>query len=290
MNHCLRNVVTSLFACACLAPEPCRAEPIPYPIKDGNFLDSDWQVTVLTPDTEQSAERVDDGGNPGAYRHMVQQLPAGKFVSILHVRLGDEAIYRPAERGAIAGITYSEDRKEFDPPVPGAAVGALFAIQQGEHTFFSVSDMTFSNTDWANRKLICLKPEDFLMSDSQLPDFSATAEPIRFGILRTNTNSGGVPLEIEHGIDNFRVSVFPAPNPDCVTCEGYEDAMFCGEMNGDCKITAADALTILQIAVAIRPRHPAGDLDFSGKVTSSDALKDLRVAVQIDVQSQACNG
>jgi hypothetical protein len=279
-----------MFLFVCLAPAGSRAEPIPYPIRDGDFADSDWQATALTEDTQQSAERIETGGNPGAYRHMVQQLPPGKFVSILHLRLGEEAVYSPAERGAIAGITYSEDRKEFDPPVPGAAVGALFAIQQGEHTFFSATDMTFSNTEWESRKLACLKPEDFLMSDNQLPDFSASGEPIRFGILRTNTNSGGTTLDIVHGLDNFRVAVFPAPNPDCVTCAGYDDAMFCGEMNGDCKITASDALFILQIAVASRPWHPAGDLDFSGKVTSSDALKDLRVAVQIDSQSQACNG
>jgi hypothetical protein len=74
-----------------------------------------------------------------------------------------------------------------------------------------------------------------------------------------------------------------------LTCEGYETTLFCGEINGDCVITATDALAVLRIAVGSLPPIAEADLDGSGSVTATDALKTLVIAVGIQPNTNACN-
>lgn len=189
------------------------AEPVV--IQDGQFLDSDWQVTVFTSTgATTTAQRLDSGGNADAYRFMTHQLPKSSNVSVQHFYLG--ASYDPGADGAIAAISYSEDRIQFHPPFGGAAVGALFFVAQANRVHYA-NDITFTNTSWTNRKLSCLEPDDFTLSGGVLPDFSASGAPLRFGFLRSNTNSStSIDLELQHGIDNFRVVVFKADEGACV--------------------------------------------------------------------------
>ena len=76
---------------------------------------------------------------------------------------------------------------------------------------------------------------------------------------------------------------------DRLTCTGYEKTLFCGELTGDCRILATDALFGLQMAVSSRPVDPAADMDGNGTISASDALKILRIAVAIDPSSTQCN-
>jgi len=50
----------------------------------------------------------------------------------------------------------------------------------------------------------------------------------------------------------------------------------CGDLNGDDKITTADALIALEIAAGSRPNDPAADVSGDGQVTSLDALMILQ--------------
>ena len=50
----------------------------------------------------------------------------------------------------------------------------------------------------------------------------------------------------------------------------------CGDLNGDGKITTADAVIALEIAAGSRPNDPAADVDGDGVVTSLDALMILQ--------------
>lgn len=77
---------------------------------------------------------------------------------------------------------------------------------------------------------------------------------------------------------------------DGVTCEGYEDVLFCGEVSGDCRITATDALAALRMAVETLPPNLALDMNGDGNIVASDALTILRIAVSILEPTTACNG
>jgi len=77
---------------------------------------------------------------------------------------------------------------------------------------------------------------------------------------------------------------------DRLTCEGFDLEIFCGELNGDCTLTASDALLALQMAVGIRTPVDEADMDASGTVGAVDALKILRIAVGTLPPTDACNG
>jgi hypothetical protein len=76
---------------------------------------------------------------------------------------------------------------------------------------------------------------------------------------------------------------------DRLSCEGHTDTLFCGEITGDCTITASDALAALRIAVGLDGAVGEADMDASGNVTAGDALRVLRIAVGSDGQTNACN-
>ncbi len=76
---------------------------------------------------------------------------------------------------------------------------------------------------------------------------------------------------------------------ELLSCEGFEDTLFCGEITGDCAITATDALSVLQIAVGLAAVVPEADTDGSGSVTATDALKTLRIAVGSEPPTSDCN-
>ncbi len=76
---------------------------------------------------------------------------------------------------------------------------------------------------------------------------------------------------------------------DRLTCEGFEASLFCGEITGDCRITATDALAVLRIAVGSDPSVAEADVDGSGRVTASDALRALKIAIGLLPPSTDCN-
>jgi len=76
---------------------------------------------------------------------------------------------------------------------------------------------------------------------------------------------------------------------DRLTCDGYETLLLCGELNGDCAVTATDALLALNISVGLFPAQDEADMDASGSVTVPDALRILRQGVGIDPPTTACN-
>jgi hypothetical protein len=77
---------------------------------------------------------------------------------------------------------------------------------------------------------------------------------------------------------------------DRLTCSGFENVLFCGELNGDCLVTATDALLTLNIAVGLIAPQSEADMDASGTVTVQDALRILRQGVGLDAPTTACNG
>jgi len=73
--------------------------------------------------------------------------------------------------------------------------------------------------------------------------------------------------------------MFPRYAHAGVACEGYENILFCGELNGDCEIKSTDALIALRMGVGQLESVAEADLNHSGNVTAGDALEVLRLAV-----------
>lgn len=66
------------------------------------------------------------------------------------------------------------------------------------------------------------------------------------------------------------------------------DCEACGELSGDCRVTAADALSALKMAVGQVDDDPRADYNGDGDVTAADALAILKVAIGSLAPSDAC--
>ncbi len=189
--------------------------PPPFVLLDTEFVEGDWSAQpFFNNGGVVTQQRSVTGGNPDAYRFMTHDLPPLSSLSVFHRY--EAGSYDPSTQGAIGGISVSFDDIELQPPFVGAAVGQLLVVWQGDAYFYAKQDLTYTTTDWRTRRLFCLKPADFAPYGDELPDFSAAGAPMRFGVIRSNTNnSTTTSYTTQHGLDNFRVAVHGADNPGC---------------------------------------------------------------------------
>lgn len=117
-------VLDQSATCEARFAPPDAAPSVTY--ADTNFDDGAWavvdvRVQPLLAVVGATWRQQIDGGNPGAYREMHDQITPGVLaLSVLHVHAG--AIYEPARQGAIASLHYSEDRAVLNAPA-----GPLFS-------------------------------------------------------------------------------------------------------------------------------------------------------------------
>jgi hypothetical protein len=197
----------------------------PIVIADTAFLADHWSIFQAVPTNggSHTAERATDGGNPGGFRLMKHTLPlapagsnpAFSAINVRHRYVGPGGEYSPAsaQGGAIDRIDVRMDRRvSFATSGSGGAVGHGFLLFQNGVIYWA--DLgSFTNTAWQTREITGLKATDFVNSSGQHPDFSATAPPVTFGYLRSNSNSGNqIPIELHHGIDSWGVTIHRASN------------------------------------------------------------------------------
>ncbi len=205
-----------------VAPDGTEEEATHTIVIVGEPVDPEGTARILSDDFEGGTDRwstVTSGTNgatdivsiQGGYRRMQHVLPGttdgeGNPTQITVVHLFEGGTWDPAVDGALSHINYSEDRIEQDPPFDGAAVGALFILEQdGTRYFVSLDESNaFTNTAWESKSLNGLTPGDFSPS---APDFSASGGEMVFGILRSNTNRSDIEIVITHGLDNWRVEL-----------------------------------------------------------------------------------
>ena len=198
---------------------------------DTEFAEASWQaIVVATPlaGPEQSAVQSANGGNPLAWRRMTHRLlaPAAEplFLTVVHLKL--DAVYRPAQSGAILGLDFSEDRILL-PGTEGPArppAGHAAFMQAGRLYVSNVAgdfDGGFEVGQWTSATWRNLMAPDFSMvagppcaEGEQCPDFTPRGEPITFGYQRQSLAGSADPrFTVEHGIDNWRVTVQVQPLP-----------------------------------------------------------------------------
>lgn len=190
----------------------------PVVFEDGEFLAADWIVSATISPTVNGPTHSEDrsltNGNPGAFRTMLHSMPAGESsLRVFHAsRL---ATYDPATQGAIYLIDYQEDCLVVGTPADGNALSTQLLVEQGGRKFISEFARTCSIVSWGTTGFVSLAAANLKLFEGAAcgateacPDFSAGAQPLRFGYLRRTGLLGGGPQMINHGIDNWRVAVW----------------------------------------------------------------------------------
>ena len=191
-------------------------------VQDGNFEPSDW-VTVAVADPAQggpthSAERLVAGGHPDAYRRMVHTMsPGPSSLSVFH--LYRAATYDPQTQGAIYVIDATDDCFVPNSAATNHYVTSNLLVEQGGRNYVPADGLrTCASATWvtAQPPRASLRAADFALVDGpgcgageSCPDFSGQAAPLHFGYVRRTELEGGKPADsVEHGIDNWKVTVW----------------------------------------------------------------------------------
>jgi len=190
----------------------------PVTFEDGEFLAADWIVSATISPTQNGPVHSEDrsltNGNPGAFRTMVHSMPGGdSSLRVFHAsRL---AVYDAATQGAIYLIDYREDCLVFGTTGDANSLTTQLLVEQGGRKFISEFAHTCSVVSWSSTGFVSLAAANLKLFEGPAcgateacPDFSAGAQPLRFGYLRRTGQLGGGPRVINHGIDNWRIAVW----------------------------------------------------------------------------------
>ncbi len=186
----------------------------PVVFQDGEFALNEWDV--VDDGSTLANEQVASGGHPGAFRRMSVQLvqPAGPS-HVFH--FARAALYDPATQGAIYVIDFAEDGVLLEG-TDSAEVSSYPALEQSGRRYEGINripDPFRLARQWGHEGAYAsLTARDFFQYDGPpcgtgeaCPDFSAGAAPLRFGFLRIA--NAWVEGPVVHGIDNWRVAVWP---------------------------------------------------------------------------------
>jgi hypothetical protein len=188
--------------------------------QDAEFQPAAWAASaVVTPAASgatHTEEQASTGGNSGTYRRMVHAWPKGTD----SLRVFNSALasgYDPSSLGAIYVIDFSEDCIVSAASASPAVVASNLLVEQGGRRYVASGSNACFSTAWAPLAArMSLGAADLVLVDGpacgageSCPDFSAGAAPLRFGYVRdVNLATGAAAGSIEHGIDNWKVTVW----------------------------------------------------------------------------------
>jgi len=186
---------------------------------DGEFDPADWSSCAIADPAQNgpthSEDRTATGGLPGAFRHMVHAMTAGPS-SLRVFNVNAAAVYDPHALGAIHALDYAEDCDRLSASSSSFDVASSPMIEQSGRRYVSRSGRGCLSL-WLNfDQLPSLVAGDFVLVDGpacgdgeSCPDFSAAGAPVRFGFeRRVELRAGASAGAIEHGIDNWKISVW----------------------------------------------------------------------------------
>lgn len=207
--------------------QPLRGDAV---FKDGDFTSSTWETFVLasddptyaTPAPTQpsgSVTLVATGGNPGSYLKSAHQIVGG--ATIFTGAMNRTALYEPKVDGGIEYVDFKADM--LHGAITGKTAVQIVLEQNGKRYFQAPFGLFFPDTSWTKYESLKLQAGDFdtnpniglpnAVRDGQMPDFTKSGGPIRFGYALGNGLAGGIGviLDVQHGIDNWEVRVVAAP-------------------------------------------------------------------------------
>ncbi|MBS0197585.1 MAG: hypothetical protein JSR77_12595 [Planctomycetes bacterium] len=184
---------------------------------DGNFAAGTWTTETYPSGgggTASSSQSVGTG-NPGNALRVLDTVnaSAGSQISAFH-RYGSTAAtrYDPLTQGAIGALKFDLDYRMVSGF--GQGQGLSVALKQGTFVYVAAFSVTGSTGDWGHKTASGLTAASFSRLDggAGLPDFSATAVPMRFGFVTSNSSTGsGYSITVDY--DNFSVRVTSVPAP-----------------------------------------------------------------------------
>jgi len=215
--------ISSIMSLAILvlgSPQTTDAETIAF--SDGVFDSENWSLEVFQLDGNGgtfSAQQVSSGGVPGTFRQIDLVVNEGVMFSGLAIfNRFSNGIYDPGLHGAIQEISYHEDSRCLDSSEACGQRGGI-ALKQGGRVFVNGHYITPAY-GWAPFDVVGQTAADFHYLDdsqSQHPDFSATAPPIEFGFFRGNWQvGGGISYSTSTGTDNWTVIITTGMPPTSV--------------------------------------------------------------------------
>jgi hypothetical protein len=186
--------------------------------QDGEFRVSDWAVSVISDPPQNGPTHAESqaatGGNPGAFRSVTVEMPQGpSSIRVFHTALS--ATYDPALQGAIYTIDLAQDCNRLSNSTL-ATTTASPMFQQGERRFAPVQWDTACAPVWQTDRVSSLTADEFVLIEGpactgseSCPDFSATAAPMRFGLVSgVDLSPGTAAGFITQGIDNWTLTVW----------------------------------------------------------------------------------
>lgn len=183
----------------------------PITISDGTFAEPDWESSEVSSfgDANELAYQM-PGADP--YRAMFDELPAGSGVNQRHVYTA--FTYDPQASGAITALDVSEQHRVFGLGPGGMFPPALLLnvnfvlVQDGRTHWLATGATPVTQEDvWTTITWTGLTAMDFTAVGGVFPDFSASGAPIQFGYLRSSLNDTVEYQSIEHGIDDWSVTI-----------------------------------------------------------------------------------
>jgi hypothetical protein len=188
--------------------------------EDGDFQPGDWSAIAIADPALNGPTHTEDrsasAGLPDAFRHMVHTLTAGPS-SLRVFNTKASAVYTPQVLGAIHAIDYREDCERLSATFSSMQVLSYPTVEQAGRRYVSSRGrgclpLWVGNFD----PIPSLQAADFLQVDGpacgsgeSCPDFSAGGGPLRLGFERRTSLQAGAPTgSIEHGIDNWKFSIW----------------------------------------------------------------------------------
>lgn len=214
---------TVLGCAACLTiglAVPSIAQAVVYVFSDDVFDDADWTLFELVDETpNDSAVFIGNqnltGGNPGAYRRVVNELntPTASLIVSGHLRQG--ATFDPGEDGSFLSMSISLDGiSEANNPAEAVQYG-LLVEQNG--AYFTVSlPQVLNEVGWQNRSLTGIGQSQFdAVDDVSVLDLSDSGAVVSIGFFALN-GTFGEPSTNVGGVDNWSVTIEATDPPASV--------------------------------------------------------------------------
>ena len=188
----------------------------PVVFEDGEFAEADWVVASVGNPVETaptfSTTRMAAGGNPGGYLRETYDIPATVGSTVIsHAKLS--ATYDPGSQGAIYLL---EITMECESATPLTWVTVTPMFEQGGRRFAIEDPRTFGGgtycaNGWRRSGGMTWQwvAGPACGSGEPCPDFSASAQPLRFGFMVIERAAlPGAPMKVTYGYDNWKASVW----------------------------------------------------------------------------------
>ena len=188
-------------------------------LSDSDFNDSNWVVVEVIDTTPNdsfvfSGTQLLAGGNPGAYRQVINQLNTNTASSVLSGHFFQGGSFDPGEDGTFASIDVSVDG--IGVSGPAGAMGYSFLLGQGGNYFSTGLGSLINGTGWHSLGATGLVESDFNSIGGGSLDLSNAGGPVTFGIGVSN-GTFGLPSTNKGGVDNWSVTIhtvaIPEPSP-----------------------------------------------------------------------------